>query len=278
MTKTIQAFRAYLATVVSPATVDQYTGCVVRAHRDYDDLLGVLSSEGLSKGRRATYKKALTHFAIHTEDTELAARLQAFVLPGKGRKRLKEKVVPSQKQWRELRHEILGVRDPDLRATLYLLATLGLRIERELLMLTREHLQTALDEGAALLEQKGGTWRHLVLSTDRQQMLARHLAERLSTKPLWTLFLTQRRTKKKSVAEYIRRELRQVGEGLGIEVTPHTLRHAFLDAVYDNTGGNLELVREAAGHASVRTTRQYYQDRGHPETMSRVTRDAVGED
>lgn len=279
MTGAIKGYRIYLAGLVSKATIDQYAGCIVRAEREYDDLLDVLSDESLTKGRRRTYRKALLHYARFREDLELETRLRELTLPGRGSKRSHPKVVPSTAEWERVRKAVLRLDDVDLRATLYLLATLGLRIERELLALTGQHFSNALETGSALIEQKGGTWRYLVISTDRQKAVARHLCEQLrEDQPLWSLFQTKQRRRQKSVTEYIRRSLAKIGDQLGLKLTPHALRHAFLDAVYDKTDGNLELVREAAGHASVTTTRNYYQDRGHPITLNRLVKESVGED
>jgi integrase/recombinase XerD len=48
--------------------------------------------------------------------------------------------------------------------------------------------------------------------------------------------------------------------GIGKNVTPHTLRHAFITAV--DAGGPLRDVQEAASHADPRTTMRYDRARG----------------
>jgi integrase len=257
----------------STTTAALYYGCVRRAVTHRAGPLAIMDDEVLSKGRRETYRKALLHFASWRGDATLEATVREHKLPGKGRKRLKPKQVPNLDEWRNVRRTILTGSDPLLRSVLYLLATTGLRVERELLSVTKAQLEEVLLNGRSLLEQKSGTWRYLVLPQDEQLTAARVLVQALprGDVQVWEVLRTDRRRSRKSVAEYLRRELTMLGESLGLPLSPHVLRHAFLDAVYDETDGNLELVREAAGHSSTRTTRQYYQDRGHPETLERIT-------
>lgn len=46
-------------------------------------------------------------------------------------------------------------------------------------------------------------------------------------------------------------------DALGYKISPHKLRSGFCSIMYDKTGGNIEFVRRAVGHANVSTTQRY---------------------
>lgn len=87
---------------------------------------------------------------------------------------------------------------------------------------------------------------------DRERLIGEH---QLSEHDINALFITNRRQRitANTVSNVTKRYSR---EALGIELTPHKFRAAFITLLYDKTH-DIELVRDVVGHASYGTTARY---------------------
>ena len=136
------------------------------------------------------------------------------------------------------------------------------RVLIELMLATGIRLSSALaldvedvdPEGAVLLlrEVKGGRQERVLLNARARRVLAGFIADH-TTGPVFP-----GRDGHRITARHAQRRFRFWREQAGIQeaVTPHSLRHAFAERLYQRTGDVL-LVREALGHRSISATLVY---------------------
>jgi len=103
-----------------------------------------------------------------------------------------------------------------------------------------------------LLEVKGGRQERVLLNAQARQVLSDYLGDRTSG-PVF-----RGRDGGKITTRQSQRRFRYWRDKAGIQeaVTPHSLRHAFAERLYQRTGDVL-LVREALGHKSISSTMVY---------------------
>ncbi|WP_229053804.1 site-specific tyrosine recombinase XerD [Aeromicrobium sp. Leaf350] len=117
------------------------------------------------------------------------------------------------------------------------------------------------DEGALLLRGKGGKQRIVPVGSYALAAIEAYLT---TSRPLLVsatvstpaLFLNARggRLSRQSAWTVLTRAARQAG--VGVDVSPHTLRHSFATHLLDG-GADVRVVQELLGHASVTTTQIY---------------------
>jgi integrase/recombinase XerD len=150
--------------------------------------------------------------------------------------------------------EPLGLRDRAMFETLY--AT-GLRVS-ELVNLTLEQLN--LQAGVLKVTGKGNKERLVPLGEEAihwlQQFLASARASLLKGRSTHFLFVTSRGSAMTRQAFWhnLKRYARQAG--ITVELSPHTLRHAFATHLL-NHGADLRVVQMLLGHADLSTTQIY---------------------
>lgn len=141
-------------------------------------------------------------------------------------------------------------------ALLTLLAHTGLRIN-EALSRDVEHLANDRGHRILRLERKGGRGDRTVLTAP----VARILDDYIVGRTVGPIFITKtgRRMDQPEAWRMVRRIARRASlDGAG-EISPHSLRVAFITGARE-AGVPLEDVQDAAGHADPRATRRY--DRG----------------
>jgi len=169
---------------------------------------------------------------------------------------------------------IIGLRD---RAMLELLYASGLRVT-ELISLNIDHVR--LDMGFLLCLGSGGrermvpvgahgtSWVRKYLENARPELAIKdkldtalfvnHLGSRLTRQGFWKM-------------------MKKYSSQLGMNITPHTLRHSFAKHLLDN-GADIRAVQEMLGHSDPATTQQYQAasklkvkevyERSHPRARS----------
>jgi len=53
------------------------------------------------------------------------------------------------------------------------------------------------------------------------------------------------------------RVIKRAGQALGLEISPHDLRHFFAHKIYEASGYNIRVAQEALGHSSSAVTEKY---------------------
>jgi integrase/recombinase XerD len=147
----------------------------------------------------------------------------------------------------------MGLRD---RAMLELLYATGLRVT-ELISLDIEHVR--LDMGFLLCLGSGGRERMVPVGSQGTSWVSKYLEEarpRLvhkekSNEALFVNHLGTRFTR-----QGFWKVMKKYANQLGIDITPHTLRHSFATHLLDN-GADIRAVQEMLGHADPSTTHMY---------------------
>ncbi|MDX9706606.1 MAG: site-specific tyrosine recombinase XerD [Azospira sp.] len=148
----------------------------------------------------------------------------------------------------------LGLRDRAMLETLY--AT-GLRVS-ELVGLKRHELN--LDTGLVRVHGKGGKERLVPLGEEAAAWLQRYLGESrpqlLEGRQCDAVFVTRRAAAMTRQMFWLLIKRHARAAGIGIALSPHTLRHAFATHLI-NHGADLRVVQLLLGHADISTTQIY---------------------
>lgn len=148
----------------------------------------------------------------------------------------------------------LGLRD---RSMLELLYATGLRVSE---LVSLQDYQVNLRQGVVRVTGKGQKERLVPMGEVAIDWLRRYLAQARPTLAAGALtdmlFLTRRRHEMTRQAFWylIKRYARQVG--IRVELSPHTLRHAFATHLL-NHGADLRAVQMLLGHSNISTTQIY---------------------
>lgn len=140
------------------------------------------------------------------------------------------------------------------RVMLRLMGEAGLRVG-EVVALKLDHVN--LNTGQVIVrEGKGAKDRHVYVNPDLLDDLREWVGR--EDRDEGYLFTTSKGT---AVGpRYVRKVVKREAEKAGIpeldRVSPHTLRHSYATWLYEETG-NLRLVQENLGHASIKTTQIY---------------------
>lgn len=148
----------------------------------------------------------------------------------------------------------LGLRDRTMLEVLY---ASGLRVS-ELVALPLSGV--ALDSGVVRVTGKGGKERLVPIGETALDWLQRYLASvrptLLAGQPHWALFVTKRKQAMSRQAFWYLIKRYAMKAGLQVNLSPHTLRHAFATHLV-NHGADLRVVQLLLGHADISTTQIY---------------------
>ncbi|HHV80323.1 TPA: site-specific tyrosine recombinase XerD [bacterium] len=136
------------------------------------------------------------------------------------------------------------------RSILELLYSCGLRVS-EIVGLTLNDIN--LDEGFVRVKGKGGKERIVPLGSKAISAIREYLNQRREIREK-KLFLNNR--KKGLSRQSVWLIVKQFASNVGLDISPHTLRHSFATHLLDN-GADLRVVQELLGHSSISTTQIY---------------------
>ena len=136
------------------------------------------------------------------------------------------------------------------RSILELLYSCGLRVS-EIVNLTINDIN--LDEGFVRVKGKGNKERIVPLGSKAISAIREYLKQRRHIKEK-RLFLNNRN--KGLTRQSIWLIVKQFASNVGLDISPHTLRHSFATHLLDN-GADLRVVQELLGHSSISTTQIY---------------------
>lgn len=136
------------------------------------------------------------------------------------------------------------------RSILELLYSCGLRVS-EIVNLTINDVN--LEDGFVRVKGKGNKERIVPLGSKAISALREYLRQRRHIKER-RLFLNSRN--KGLTRQTIWLIVKQFANNVGLDISPHTLRHSFATHLLDN-GADLRVVQELLGHSSISTTQIY---------------------
>ncbi|MFN7016768.1 MAG: tyrosine recombinase XerC [Fimbriimonadales bacterium] len=181
--------------------------------------------------------------------TEIALPIQKRPLP----KFLTAAQAEQLVQQPDLEDDPLRVRD---RAILELLYATGLRVS-ELASLDVNALD--LGQSAARVRGKGGRMRVVLFGQAAHEALIEYLQHARPkllnpSHPTRALFLNARGDR--LTVRSLHRLVKRYGKQIGVDISPHTLRHSFATHMLDG-GADLRTVQELLGHSRLTTTQIY---------------------
>lgn len=167
----------------------------------------------------------------------------------------KEKKIPRvlfEPQVEELLEQTLLKEERYLRerSILELLYSCGLRVS-EVVSLTLNDVN--LQEGYVRVRGKGNKERIVPLGSKATEAIKMYLDQRKYIKEN-KLFLNHRNRGLSRQSVWL--IVKQFANNVGLDISPHTLRHSFATHLLDN-GADLRVVQELLGHSSISTTQIY---------------------
>jgi len=149
----------------------------------------------------------------------------------------------------------IGLRD---RAMLELLYATGLRVSE---LVTLEQSQVNPRQGVLRVTGKGSRERLVPMGEEAGDWMARYFREARpelmrDRAPTEALFVTRRGTGMTRQAFWYRIKQHAAAAGITVDLSPHTLRHAFATHLLDH-GADLRVVQMLLGHSSLSTTQIY---------------------
>lgn len=243
--------------VFSPHTVKNYARYVDEYLAKYpqltfDDFQTELElTPAESFGRRDKYFKAILCFARFLIREESLSRIfvdKALAIQPKRHIPAKQTSVNEE----QLQQLLAACTNPLNRLIIHLLSSTGLRAAE---FCALKHQDVNLAEGYLTVQRgKGGKRRRVGLPPSVHQLLAAHMNSLDDQHPEASVFLNilgQPMTR-----DGLLNRIRKLGQKIGISVSPHALRRAFV-TINANKGRSLVMLQMACGHSDIKTTRSY---------------------
>lgn len=241
----------------SPHTIKNYARYVYEYLAKYpqltfDDFQTELElTPAESFGRRDKYFKALLCFARFLIREESLSQIfvdKALAIQPKRHIPAKQTSVNEE----QLQQLLAACTNPLNRLIIHLLSSTGLRAA-EFCALKYQDINLA--EGYLTVQRgKGGKRRRVGLPPSVHQLLAAHMEALTNQSPEASLFINilgQPMTR-----DGLLNRIRKLGQKIGISVSPHALRRAFV-TINANKGRSLVMLQMACGHSDIKTTRSY---------------------
>jgi site-specific recombinase XerD len=141
---------------------------------------------------------------------------------------------------------------PQNRLMIHLLSSTGLRAS-EFCNIRLQDIN--LQDGYIIVQRgKGGKKRRVGLNANCQALLKEHLRYSKLRNPQDIVFLNTKGEPLKR--DGLLNRIRKLGKRVGIDVSPHALRRAFV-TINANKGRSLVMLQMACGHSDIKTTRSY---------------------
>jgi len=243
--------------VFSHHTVTNYARYVVEflskqpclSFENFQAELELISPE--SFGRRDKYFKGILCFAkflIREHSLPTAFLEQAQAIQPKRHIPAKQATVTEE----QLNQLLSACPSPYHWLIIHLLSSTGLRAS-EFCAIKMQDIN--LKDGFITVQRgKGGKRRRVGLTPTCQSLLEHHLSILRLSEPQAFIFLN-------TLGEPMTRDgllsrIRKLGKKLGIDVSPHALRRAFV-TINANKGRSLVMLQMACGHSDIKTTRSY---------------------
>ena len=230
----LRDYRQYLLTVqhARPATINRRLAAL-RAYAAWARREGLLSLNPLEGVRGVREQERAPRWLERQERAALVRELEAMVNGARS------------EAWRRQ-----AIRD---KAIVYLLLYAGLRVS-ELCALEMSDIDLAPRSGQVLVRSgKGGKARAVPLNLDARRAVSDWQNVR-GDYPTPFLFLGK--GGEKLTPSGVQRRLSEIGARVGVELSPHRLRHTFAKNLVE-AGVSLEKVASLLGHDSLDTTRIY---------------------
>lgn len=265
----LSPFKTYLLEGVglSELTVKQYLSCISVA-RKRKTMTEVLADKDKSRSTKNCYWCALRSWARFTEDKDLLILLDkpstAKLVKDVGGK-LPRITHPLSKEDHEAFYAELGKYKQNTHSltwpVLSMLIKLGLRARVDLCGLQRKALIEAQKTGRLMLWTKRGKVRSLPSGSIVEEM------DRLLEHHNWVILAdlitdsgpSGSENQFRGAYQAVLKEVKKIAKAAGLDdsITPHRFRHSFARHVYELSNGNLVMVKQALGHASINTTQIY---------------------
>jgi site-specific recombinase XerD len=243
--------------VFSPHTVKNYARYVDEYLAKYpqltfDDFQTELElTPAESFGRRDKYFKAILCFARFLIREESLSQLfvdKAIAIQPKRHIPAKQASVNEE----QLQQLLTASTNPLNRLIIHLLSSTGLRAAE---FCALKYQDVNLAEGYLTVQRgKGGKRRRVGLPPSVHQLLTVHMNTLANQNPEASLFINilgQPMTR-----DGLLNRIRKLGQKIGISVSPHALRRAFV-TINANKGRSLVMLQMACGHSDIKTTRSY---------------------
>lgn len=192
-------------------------------------------------------------FCRYLYDARLIPEAYAAKLTKNRDKREYKGITPEE--CRQLRNGILAKGNPMHTCIVELLMATGIRVS-ELCGLTVGDLHLDTDSPTVRVLGKGMAYRTIPLNRAAVKAVASYIGDR-QTEPTQRLLQGQRGALGRGAVEII---LSKYGAELGIEVTPHKLRHSLAYTLV-KSGTAMTTIQQILGHESILTTNLYTQTR-----------------
>jgi integrase len=204
-----------------------------------------------SFGRRDKYFKGICCFAkflIREQSLPQSFVDKALAIQPKRHIPAKQTTVTEE----QLQQLLAACTIPLNRLILHLLSSTGLRAS-EFCSLRGQDIN--LKEGYLTVQRgKGGKRRRVGLSPTCIDLLSQHMEGLINREPQAPVFFNTRGLPLDR--DGLLKRVNKLGKRIGIDVSPHALRRAFV-TINANKGRSLVMLQMACGHSDIKTTRSY---------------------
>lgn len=244
--------------IVLTAFVETYEDLTAVTQSDVENYMVFLTEKGLKANTQSHYLSTLkTFYSFLMSKKVVKENPCAFVDMPKVQKRLPKAI--SENDMMRILEACKGeeAHDIRMRAMFYLLYSSGIRAS-ELASLTLNNVRD-MDEGFITVTGKGGKTRLIPIAETAKNHVKYyidHARWEFNKTGSDMLFPSPRILKKGLTRQRIFQLLKEIADPLGIEISPHGVRHSFATHLLENEA-NLRAVQLMLGHENLSTTEVY---------------------